>query len=331
MRKYLRKIVPNTLLKINSRVKNNLRIKKQFLRDKDRFIRHGFSLTDTFGTFEQLEARITKAYHSIEKGLSYNNIRLGFGKKALNELLDLMVLYKKNNYPLDSECYRTALSNLEEYIDLHEQNNFDIANLKNEFIELGGISNKSGGVKQIKKEEVLNSIKGDFQVFSNSRHSIRDFSQEPVEISLIEKALELAQNTPSACNRQAWKARIIAGEKHKEIITNNQNGNAGFGDKVDKYILITTDLQYFAKPRERNQSFIDGGMYAMNLLYGLHYNGLATIPLSASLTDTQESAIRQELDITESENFILIIGVGNYSESCKIPKSTRRSPKVRIY
>ena len=69
----------------------------------------------------------------------------------------------------------------------------------------------------------------------------------------------------------------------------------------------------------------------MNLLYGLHYNGLATIPLSASLTDTQESAIRQELDITESENFILIIGVGNYSVSCKIPKSTRRSPKVRIY
>lgn len=299
--------------------------------DYKRFSKYSFGSNKKLNCFEQFEARITKTYHSIEKGLSYQNIKLGFGKSAIDNLIELMSQYKEQKYPIDSNCYQTAFSNLCKYVKLHESQHQDMTELNDKISHLNGFDNNLGGSIELTKKEIESKLKKDFKVFSASRHSVRDFSSDPVDLATIKQAINLAQNTPSACNRQSWKIKIISQDENKSILERNQNGNKGFGNNINSYILVTTDSRYFAKPREKNQPYIDGGMFAMNLLYCLHYYGIATIPLSASLTPNQESKIRQTLDISDAENLILFIGVGNYIEHFKVPKSGRRQADIKIF
>lgn len=330
MSRILKRIMPSFFLGKMKSIKSNMSLNKLFKGNYTRFIKFSFGKTNNIDSYEQLEARITKVYHSIEKGFSYDEIRLGFGVDVLNELLELLELYRSKGYSTTSHCYRTALSNLNEYIKLHEERKYDVSELKKQVSSLGHEEENLGGALTIKKEETLAKTKLSFKDFSLSRHSIRNFSDVPVDIEVIKEALYIAQNTPSACNRQGWKVRIVSNPDIKSTLQKNQNGNRGFGEVVDKYILVTTDVQYFARPREFNQPYIDGGMYSMNLLYALHYVGLATVSLSASLTPKQEKNIRNALNISDSENLILFIGVGNYKDEFKIPKSDRREPKYEI-
>lgn len=306
--------------KITKTRKMNQLVKK----DKKRFSAHSF--VDKKLNFNQIEARLTKEYHSIEKGLSYANIRLGFGKDVLKNIIDLMEIYREQGLPLDSHVYETALSTLKEYIQIHKENNYDISNLENKVNQLseGARANNSGGVLIKNKEDILKDSKSDFRKFSLSRLSIREYSEQPVSYEILEEALKLATHTPSACNRQPWKVRIVENSEDKKFIQANQNGNRGFGDHIDKFIIITSDVSYYDKGRERNQANIDGGMYAMNLIYSLHYYGVATVPLSASLSIAQEDNLRSRFSIPESENFVMFIGIGNYTDNFKVTKSDRR-------
>lgn len=61
---------------------------------------------------------------------------------------------------------------------------------------------------------------------------------------VLEKALSLAQQTPSACNRQGWKTHIFQGENSHKLIE-WQGGCHGFEDQVNTSILVTTDLRAF--------------------------------------------------------------------------------------
>ena len=305
--------------KFNAKVQSNAHLKK--------YIKYSFD-ERSCDTFEQYEAVITKLYHSIEKGLSYSNFRPGFGKNVLFNLLDMLDAYNKREYKNDTFCYETALSVIEEYIKKNKEYGFDAKDVEERLQNLPGKPNNAGGTNIVYKmapyyinDSVINN-------FFMSRHSIREFSDVPVDIELVKKAISFAQITPSACNRQGWKTRIIEDRALLKKVLDNQNGNKGFGNGIDKLILVTADLNYFNNEREINQCFIDGGLFAMNMLWGLHYYGIATIPLSASLNMQQEKNVRDILHINEFEELIIFIGIGNYPNECLTTKSSRRDPNI---
>ena len=159
-----------------------------------------------------------------------------------------------------------------------------------------------------------------------SRHSIRHFDAEPVDINVLKEAIRLAQFTPSACNRQGWKTRIIADKEKIKLILENQNGNRGFGQEIDKLLIVTADLRSQQKSRELFQAFIDGGMYAESILNSLFYYGIGAVPLSASLTPLQEKVVRETGNINDAEVLILIIGVGNYPNGSFLTTRSERKP-----
>jgi nitroreductase len=313
-----------------SRLRSKYFLISALVQDNIRFVRFSFGRNLRKSSFNQLEARITKAYHSIEKGLAYDDVKLGFGENVLKELTKLLETYEESGFPLDAHCYQTAIDNLTKYVEMHKSKNYDFPELKRRIEKENAKLNDRGGVVCLDKASIISELKLPFNDFFVSRHSVRNFSDEPVEMDLILTAIKLATKTPSACNRQSWKTRIIVNPTLKRLVEQNQNGNRGFGEMIDKYLLITTDTRYFAKPRERNQQYIDGGLFAMSLLLSLHFEGIATISLSASLTVKQEKNLRSGLGVKAYENFIMFIGIGNYPEALKVPKSARRDPAVEI-
>ena len=281
-------------------------------------------------TAQQYEACITKLYHSIEKGLSYGNYRPGFGKDTVYALTDLLKSYCAAAFDTSLFTYRTALCCLTEYIQKNKEHGYEDAVLNEKVAALSGTPNQAGGTVLVEKQTAQNVDSLPYEAFVHSRHSIRCFSDEEVPDEQILKAVSLAQHTPSACNRQGWKTVIIREKALQNKVLAQQNGNKGFGDGINKLLLIVADLRYFNRERELFQAYIDGGMYAQSVINGLHFEKLGTIPLSASMTIEQEKQVRKLLQLDEAEIPILFIGVGQYPHTCLTTKSTRREPSIRI-
>lgn len=89
--------------------------------------------------------------------------------------------------------------------------------------------------------------------------------------------------------------------------------------------MITTDTRYFIDVTERNQVYVDGGLFAMSLLYALEYERLAACALNTMFDPKRESATRKLLGINESENMIMYLTVGNFKDNYRVPKSYRLS------
>jgi nitroreductase len=279
---------------------------------------------------KQYEAVITRWYHTIEKGLAYTEFRAGFGKNNLEALLSSMENYIADGYSVDSFFYKTALSTLNTYQDKNAAYGYVNKELNDRISALPGIPNDFGGTMNIENltEEQIQKL--DYADFVRSRHSMRHFSTMPIEKGKLARVAELAQHTPSACNRQGWQIRIILNKNLIKQVLINQNGNEGFGHEFTGLILVTGDIRCFNYDRELFEVYIDSGMYAQSILNALHYEHIASVPLSASLTSQQEERVRKLLNIEDSEVLVMFIGIGNYPEERVTTRSERR-PATPIY
>lgn len=281
-------------------------------------------------SIQQYEAVITRWYHTIEKGLAYEEYRAGFGARNIDALLTAMENYVADGYGKEAFFFKTALSTLKAYTEKNAAYGIENHELQKRITALDGTPNDAGGVIRFTPPPLQEIQVMGYKDFVEARHSMRHFSKEPVDGEALIKAIELAQHTPSACNRQGWGIIVINdGEKLRRVLT-NQNGNEGFGQEFDKLLLITADIRAFNLDRELFQPYIDGGMYAQSILNALTYYGIASVPLSASLRRDQEENIRAILDLEDADVPIMFIGIGNYPQVCQTTRSERHEARYRI-
>jgi nitroreductase len=279
-------------------------------------------------TLMSVEADIIKHYHVLEKGLSMPEVKKGFGLDVATSLITLCEHYFKLGYSVENYQIRSALNVLKKYIDYNSQfvnlsdmeERFDKIVLKTKI----NTENTEGGYKNLSKEEVNNITNADFKIFSANRYSIRNYSERDVDTKLLEDAIKIAQKSPSVCNRQGSKVYIVS---DKDLISKTlkfQNGNRGFGHLANKLLIVTSDLRVFEGVHERNQSFIDGGLFAMSLLYGLHYNGLGACPLNWCTDYHRDQKLKKSIGINDYENIIMMISVGHLQDEFKVAVSPRK-------
>lgn len=307
------------------------RIRLQYLAQKDinRFSKFAaFSVFD--GTYQQVCSRIIYNVHAIEKGLSRGkDIRLGFGKKALSTLNDALVVYIRKGYPPGTFAYIQGRSIIHRYCEVHLAAGYDVGFLSEfvdpRFLEAGGKDDfiAAGTTVVRASDKQKNREKGFFDLCQN-RFSVREFSGEPIDISKVHAALANASKTPSVCNRQGWKAYVVTHPSRMEKILHFQRGFKGYPRLPECVLVISVSNSTFLSPVERNEAFVDGGLFAMTVIYGLEYEGLAAVPLNAMMNATDEKNIRALAKIDESEQVVMFIAVGAYKEETLVPVSDRK-------
>jgi len=172
------------------------------------------------------------------------------------------------------------------------------------------------------KENYFKSINSSFADFSNSRRSLRNFSGI-IKTSLIEKAVKLAQNAPSSCNRQPSRVYVIQDKNLIKQALDLQSGNRGFGHLADKLIILTAEFGGCLNLRERNDTYVNGGIYAMNLLYALHYHQIGACTLGWYSQPSQDMELRKICDIAPSETVVLLIACGGVPDKFQLTVSYR--------
>lgn len=275
-------------------------------------------------TDKQLCAKILATSHVIEKGLSLRTPRLGFGKDRIKSLSNHLKEYKSRKLLDNNFYYMNAISVLQAYMIFHDDNDYALDENITEIKESLNNCIAIGGIKTFSRDEYIRLASDTIETSITSRYSLRQFSDTPINENKITKALEIAQKTPSVCNRQSWKTYWAKSIHAKRTVQRLQSGNRGFGDEVDSFIIVTTDLSCFFGIEERNQSFIDGGLYAMNLMTALHSQGIGTCPLNWSTKVATDRKLRAELKIPYHMNIIVVIAIGNLCDTFNVAKSARK-------
>ena len=305
---------------------------KNFLYDYRRFSRWS-SCWDQVQTKQQLAARITMDYHRIEKGLALPEVRPGFGKQVCAGLM-LSITDYVGRYGVDA-LVATVVSSLNEYFAWQASQGIPMDGLVCEFgalRRLAGLDEVTnirdtgtiGGTVEVTREEILRDVASGPEHFFKSRHSVRNFSNDEVLIDDLSAAVGLALYTPSVCNRQAWKVYVLTDRQLISSALELQNGNRGFTSSINKVLIITSTLECFTSAGERNQGWIDGGLFAMSLVYALHGVGIASCFLNWSVTHDRDRELRKRIAIPDSEVIITFIGVGRYPDSLRVARSRRK-------
>lgn len=313
-------------MKIKNLIKDNklivsLRLFLELLHDYRRLVSH-LGAINVQTDKDKFFANILISVHSIEKGLSLPHPRPGFGKLKILNTLQQMDVYKRR-YGYDS-LFEIAKPVFDAYIYFCKDT-ADKEILKkytDTFLDFPSKLELSGGVQKVYKHDIWASSLIDFESFCNTRYSIRDFSDQPVDIELINKAAKISTKAPSACNRQPWHIYTFRDIEKKNELLEWQLGNKGFGTAIDTVLLLTCNLKsYFIN--ESHQAYVDGGLYAMTLMYALHSLGLGTIPLTVAMMNSRNQILYDKFGIKDYEVPIVLIGVGHLKDSFNVAISER--------
>ena len=270
-----------------------------------------------------MRSSMTASYHIIEKGLSMPNRRLGFGRDKLLSLINECLRYY-DHYGMHGQL-SYAISIIREYDLLHKQQNFKLDNeLQTRIDSFLTLFPDIAPASQMAftKKEYFKYREAAFNVFSESRHSMRHFMGS-IPIETIERAVDLARNAPSACNKQPTRVYIVTGQNDVSDILKMQQGNRGFGQNIDKIIIVTTQFSGCTRFSERYMPFMDAGIFTMNLLYSLHFYEIGAIPLVWLSSKMRDKELRKKANIPIQEIPAILIGIGNVSNNIICAKSPR--------
>ena len=280
-------------------------------------------------TVEWYKNRILKSSHSIERGLSLSNCRYGFGADKIDRLISLCELYSDFEES-DKYIIKLAVDVLNAYFIFNKEHCYSDESLKknkekfNAFLQriqfeeekknFGGVQNYIPAQAHVSYSELEKCIQ--------TRHSIRQFKQEPVDQKALKDAINLALKAPSACNRQATRVYIL--DKNKfSILTDFLAGTRGFLDEVDKILIVTGKLSAY-EIGEKYQYIVSPSILVGYLSLTLHAKGLGSCILQRDLLSTKKwRKLADKIGAQEDEQMVCMLAVGVPKDNILVPVSKR--------
>ena len=159
----------------------------------------------------------------------------------------------------------------------------------------------------------------------NKRESCRNYSGEKVERELIEKCIDCAHLSPSACNSQPWSFVMVDGEKAKEVAKCTQKGGFNkFTDECPAFIVIseseaTLSSRLTEMVSKQHFAQIDIGLVTAHICYAATEQGLSTCILG--LFD--ENELKKLLNIEKNKKIRLVIAIGYAKDDSLRPKKRK--------
>lgn len=304
------------------RFRNN----RLFAYDKRRFWRHAGAFHPE--SKEAQLAMIISYYHVVEKGLTMPAKRLSFGHQAVLRLIETIGRYI-SQFGDGNIQIQHAIGVVKAYRDWHLGDGYAFSTEPDYWTQIDEFVSVHSGVPsssqmRMTRRQFFDGKDSCFAVFSKARHTLRHYDAKPLPVEKIHTAVELALTTPSACNRQHSRVYCVANHQLRDQVLKLQTGNSGFGDSADKLLVVTSSLEDICGCEERNDAYVNGGMFLMNLCYALYHNEVAHCILNWSVIPKHDLLLHKLLKIPPSEVVIAIVSCGESPAVVEVAMSPRK-------
>lgn len=294
-------------------------------RDRERFHKSHFTSAD-LANQTQLATRMIFSSHSLEKSLSNEKFEIGHGFMVIGLLRGFIDIYLYKGYDKNHKAYINTISVLKAFYERHRGTEYqaeidDI--LGDSLLDIIHTDNSDiGGAFFVSISDKKNNSTKNFKDLAEGRFAIRTYANKPVAKKEIEEVIAIATKTPTVCNRQPVRVRVMY---DKDIIAKilEVQGGIAYYDTPPVLFLVTADDNSYVGANERNQGYIDGGLFAMSILYALEFKNLAGCPLHAMFETERDFKIRGMLDIPDNEKIITFISAGYFDDNSGVCKSFR--------
>lgn len=103
-------------------------------------------------------------------------------------------------------------------------------------------------------------------------------------------------------------------------------GNTGVQQEVQNYLVVTADVSAFYDTFERNQVYVEAGLFSMALVEALHYYGIGSCILQNGEYYKKNRKFKDICkNIPENERIILFVAIGYYKDEFSYAVSLRKN------
>ncbi|TVZ41282.1 nitroreductase [Alteromonadaceae bacterium 2753L.S.0a.02] len=274
-----------------------------------------------------LSSELIFYYHKLEKGLSMPGESRFFGAAPARQTCKLLDEWVSSGFSQNDSVFLGAVESLRGYFKRmpepvpEELRGLNVA-IKGYLENIEPCDELSTPIpKLFTQENQLTFI----EELATRRRSVRNFIKKPVELEFIERAVSVAQKAPSACNRQPCKLHLYSNGELQQKLLKYQNGNRGFGQDIPLLGILTSDSRSFFDHTEKNEPYLDAGLFLMGFIYALEAQGISSCCLNWCVSPWEDQQVRKLTTIAPSEKIITYLAIGYAADDCVVPRSPRRS------
>jgi len=270
--------------------------------------------------------------HRLEKGIIMQPRRPVFARDYIEETVEFyeraVEQYKVSSTSIDESELQWAQNVLTNYFETVDTSDANINKLRKRFEEIAyqppseeKIPFKRGTRKSAVKYDDLLSL-------AMQRRSVRWFEQKKVPRDLIDKALMVGRQSPSACNRLPYEFRIFDEPEKVKKVAGIPFGAAGYSHNIPTIIVVVGKLESYFSPRDRHVIYIDAALAAMPFMMALETLGLASSVINWPDFEPLERKMQKAIGLKPDERPIMLIAVGYPDKEGMIPFSQKKSLDV---
>jgi nitroreductase len=164
----------------------------------------------------------------------------------------------------------------------------------------------------------------DLTALAVKRRSVRWFTPERVERELVDRAVRIAAESPTACNRQPYRFDIFDDPVSTAKVAAIPMGTDGYEHQIPGLIVIVGDMSAFFHTRDRHLIYVDGCLAAMGLIYGLESQGVNTCCINWPDLPDKEAQMAKLLDLKPYQRVIMLVAYGYADPDALAPFSAKR-------
>ena len=298
---------------------------KEYLYDKDFYKKYNMGTEESLNKLGYESIIHT---HTLEKGMEHFELR-PFAVEKTRYIMSLIKRESKYENYENKFAFINGINSLREYKKIYGEHNWinkDEYKKVDEFLKnYSKVENQKAGAYILTKKELQKDYEIDYLKFVKSRHSTRNYKNEPIKLDDVKAAVEMAKYSASACNRQYIKLHFYPSGKMRDNVIHYALGKGGlYLDGVNTFI-VTFDVNGLSGIGERNQGYFNAGLYSTNLVNAFHSLGIGTCFIQFANSVKDEDDLKRKNEIPEYERIAVILFAGYYDEKSIFAVSPRKN------
>lgn len=267
--------------------------------------------------------------HRLEKGLISRPRRDLFALDYILDTVDLFAAEARARQPgMNEDHLRWARDVLDQYFDGIAPHP-TVEHAKSRFHTVRALVPESSNgrfapFRRTAPSDDLPTI-GQLLALARQRRSVRWFEARPVPRELVQRALEVAVLSPSACNRQPFEFMIFDDAATVRQVAELAAGTKGFNENFPALAVMVGRLRAYFHEKDRHVIYIDGALASMSFVLALETLGLSSCCINWPDVRSRDEKMRRLLGLADDERVVMLIAFGFADPEGLVPYSGKRS------